>query len=405
MSTSTVTYNGVGHAATYVSAAQLTIALSTSDQSTAGSYAVVVTNPTPGGGASNSVNFTVNSSNPVPVVSSLSPSSLTAGASAQTLTINGSNFVSGSTVTYNGVGHAATFASAGQTTIQLTAGDLATAGSYPVVVTNPGPGGGASNSVNFTVNAAAPSVSVTIPSGNYQSSMTVGASQSITAVVTGATANLSWSVSGSNGGSITGTGTTVTYNAPTAIPGGNNPVTITATQSGSSASASVEVTINRSTTARNVINVPGSQEYAAGVNLSIPNSTPTLGLASVGTCSGSPAIPGTCTATVTGMQAAQGANVTVWLIGQGLTNSPGSSLASGLAVSVSQGSSSDVTVSSLTPQCNSTGNASCPNNASIPNVTLGISVSASATVGVRNIVVTNGSGELAVYVGAIQIVP
>jgi hypothetical protein len=297
------------------------------------------------------------------------------------------------------------FASAGQLTIQLTTGDLAKAGSYAVVVTNPTPGGGASNSVNFTVNAAAPSVSVTIPSGNYQSSMTVGASQSITAVVTGATANLSWSVSGSNGGSITGTGTTVTYNAPTAIPGGNNPVTITATQSGSSASASVEVTINRSTTVRNVINVPGSQEYVAGVNLSIPNSTPTLGLASVGTCSGSPSIPGTCTATVTGMQVAQGANVTVWLIGQGLTNSSGSSLASGLAVSVSQGSSSDVTVSSLTPQCNSTGSASCPNNASIPNITLGISVSPSAAVGVRNIVVTNASGELAVYVGAIQIVP
>ncbi len=72
-----MTYNAVAHAATYVSATQLTITLSAGDQATAGSYAVVVTNPAPGGGASNAVNFTVN--NPVPTISSLSPASATAG--------------------------------------------------------------------------------------------------------------------------------------------------------------------------------------------------------------------------------------------------------------------------------------------------------------------------------------
>src|ERR1017187_8251309 len=152
MSTSTVTYNAVGHTATFVSSSQLTISLTAGDQATAGTYPVVVTNPTPGGGASSAVNFTVN--NFVPSISSISPTSATAGAAAQTLTINGANFLSTSTVTYNGVAHAATFVSAAQLTIGLTTGDQATAGNRAVVVTNPAPGGGPSNSVNFVVNAA-----------------------------------------------------------------------------------------------------------------------------------------------------------------------------------------------------------------------------------------------------------
>ena len=139
VSTSTVTYNAVAHAATFVNSGQLTIALSAGDQATGGNYPVVVTNPTPGGGASTPVNFTVN--NLVPSITSLSPTSANVGAAAQTLTINGTNFVSTSTVTYNTVAHIATFVNSGQLTIALTAGDQAAAGNYPVVVTNPAPGG------------------------------------------------------------------------------------------------------------------------------------------------------------------------------------------------------------------------------------------------------------------------
>ncbi|MFZ0960039.1 MAG: IPT/TIG domain-containing protein, partial [Terriglobia bacterium] len=76
-------------------------------------------------------------SNPQPSLTSLSPSSAYPGAAAQTLTLIGTNFLSTSTVTYNGAGHAATFVSSTQLTIGLTAADEATAGSYAVVVTNP----------------------------------------------------------------------------------------------------------------------------------------------------------------------------------------------------------------------------------------------------------------------------
>jgi len=161
LSSSTVTYNGVAHTAAFVSSSQVTIQLSTSDQATAGTYAVVVTNPSPGGGVSNSVNFTVN--NPTPTITTLSPSSAVAGAAAQTLTINGTNFVSNSSVTYNGAAHTATFVSSSQVTIQLTASDQATGGTDAVVVTNPSPGGGASNSVNFTVDNPVPTISSLSP--------------------------------------------------------------------------------------------------------------------------------------------------------------------------------------------------------------------------------------------------
>ena len=163
MAASTVTYDGTARTATYVSASQLTIQLSAADQMTAGSYAVVVTNPAPGGGTSNTVNFTVTANNPMPAVTSLSPPSATAGAAGQTLTIDGSGFMATSTVTYNGVPHTAAFVSATQLTIQLTAADQAMLGSYAVIVTNPPPGGGASASVSFTVGNPVPVISGLMP--------------------------------------------------------------------------------------------------------------------------------------------------------------------------------------------------------------------------------------------------
>ena len=91
------------------------------------------------------------SSNPVPSVSSLSPASLKVGSAAQTLSINGASFVPSSKVTYNGVARTATYVNAGQLTIALTAADLYALGNYPVVVTNPLPGGGASSPVSLQV--------------------------------------------------------------------------------------------------------------------------------------------------------------------------------------------------------------------------------------------------------------
>jgi uncharacterized repeat protein (TIGR03803 family) len=95
--------------------------------------------------------------NPVPTVTALLPPSLTVGAAPQPLTINGTGFLSSSTVTFNGIAHTAAYVSASQLTISLTTADLATVGIYPVVVTNPAPGGGPSSPVNFTVTSSSSS--------------------------------------------------------------------------------------------------------------------------------------------------------------------------------------------------------------------------------------------------------
>ena len=136
-------------------------------------------------GSPQSVSLTGTGNNPQPSLTSLSPASGIVGAAAQTLTLNGTNFLASSTVTYNGVGHTATFVSSTQLTISLSATDQATAGSYAVVVTNPAPGGGASSPLNFTV--ASPIVSLSPTSlgfGNQAIDMT-SATKTVTLSNTG----------------------------------------------------------------------------------------------------------------------------------------------------------------------------------------------------------------------------
>jgi len=110
-------------------------------------FAYFMTLPGCGGGSS---------SNPVPSITSLSPTSVAAGSAAQTLTVNGSGFMSASTVTLNGAAHASSFVSASQLSVPLSTNDMATTGAFPVVVTNPAPGGGSSSSVNFSVVTGTP---------------------------------------------------------------------------------------------------------------------------------------------------------------------------------------------------------------------------------------------------------
>ena len=62
LSSSDVTFNGNGRLVTFISATQLTVALTTADLSAPGAYPVVVVNPSPGGGASSAVNFSVTGS-------------------------------------------------------------------------------------------------------------------------------------------------------------------------------------------------------------------------------------------------------------------------------------------------------------------------------------------------------
>ncbi|HUY15358.1 MAG TPA: hypothetical protein VMX16_17280 [Terriglobia bacterium] len=158
---STVAYNGVAHAATFVSSGQLTIQLSTSDQATVGTYPVVVTNPPPGGGGSVPATFTVD--NPAPALSSISPAVIAAGAPDTAVTINGNGFVSTSVVDLNRLPLITTFVSATQLTATLPTASLASAATDQIAVTTPGPGGGTSTSASLAVTAVASLVILATP--------------------------------------------------------------------------------------------------------------------------------------------------------------------------------------------------------------------------------------------------
>jgi hypothetical protein len=91
---------------------------------------------------------------PLPVINSMSPAFASAGGSALTLTITGAGFVSGSTVYWGATALSTQFASATQLAAQVTAGDIANAGTSAITVQTPTPGGGTSNSLQFEVDSA-----------------------------------------------------------------------------------------------------------------------------------------------------------------------------------------------------------------------------------------------------------
>jgi|SRR5579863_5150173 len=98
--------------------------------------------------------------NPQPVIASLSPATAGVGSVPEILTIAGSGFITSSSVTFNGVLHSASLINSNQITIGLTASDLSTAGNFQVAVTNAPPGGGTSNSSTFAVSSVVPSIAI-----------------------------------------------------------------------------------------------------------------------------------------------------------------------------------------------------------------------------------------------------
>ena len=99
----------------------------------------------------------------MPAISQLAPNSTSHGTPALVLTVNGSNFSATAVVNFNGAAQTTTQVSGNQLTATIAASDLATAGTVPVTVTNPGtPGMGiygsggtlaeTSSPMNFTIN-------------------------------------------------------------------------------------------------------------------------------------------------------------------------------------------------------------------------------------------------------------
>src|SRR5204862_8296925 len=88
------------------------------------------------------------------------PDAIPPGGPRFTLTVNGTGFVSGSVVNWNGSARATTFVSSSQLTATVLASDIATASTASVTVINPSPGGGTSNVVFFPITLPTSSVSL-----------------------------------------------------------------------------------------------------------------------------------------------------------------------------------------------------------------------------------------------------
>ena len=152
VSGSVINFNGAPQPTTFVSSTSLTAAISASSVAAAGSFPVTVTNPAPNGGTSAASTFTVN--NPLPVLNSISPTSVAVGSAAFTLSLGGSNFNASSIVNFNAKPVSTTFVSATAVTASIPATDVATTATDSVTVSNPSPGGGTSAAASFSVSTS-----------------------------------------------------------------------------------------------------------------------------------------------------------------------------------------------------------------------------------------------------------
>jgi hypothetical protein len=238
-SQSVVQWNGAGLATTFVSATEVTATVPASDIATAAIVQVTVFNGD-SGEVSNSVAFDVN--NPVPSANSLSPSSVLEGSGQFTLTVNGGNFVATSVVQWNGGALSTTFVNSGKLTAIVPPSDVATAGTVPVTVMNPAPGGGTSGALTFTINNPAPTATSLSPS-----SANAGGS-AFTLMVTGtnfvSSSAVQWNGAARSTTFISGTQVNAAISAGDIANGGTVPVTVMNPAPGGGTSNALTFTIN-----------------------------------------------------------------------------------------------------------------------------------------------------------------
>jgi hypothetical protein len=146
LSGAAVTVDGNNVTPTSNSATQ--IVLPSQTFTTTGSKSIVVTTAD----GSDSTSVAVN--NPVPVLTSIAPASVTAGAGDTTITLTGSGFVAATQARAGATSLTTTFVSSTQLTAVIASSLLTAAGTLTITVFTPTPGGGTSGGQTFTINPA-----------------------------------------------------------------------------------------------------------------------------------------------------------------------------------------------------------------------------------------------------------
>jgi hypothetical protein len=130
---SVVQWNSSALTTSYKSATQLVATIPASEIASVGTAQVTVFTPTPGGGASNAIAFSIVG----PTISGLVPSSTPdCSTTGLTLAVNGTNFVTGLVVNWNGSPRPTTFVSPTQLTATISATDTAFPGTAAVTVSS-----------------------------------------------------------------------------------------------------------------------------------------------------------------------------------------------------------------------------------------------------------------------------
>ena len=262
--------------------AVITVTLATSTSGPSVPVSIVNTLGVLAGGTAATVSgvggtITVQQPNPVPTISSLSPSSAAAGSAGLTLTVNGTGFVGGSVVNWSGsigstvfvIALATTFVSTTQLQAVVPASDISSAATVQVTVFNPSPGGGTSTASPFTINPASLMIAKT-HAGNFTQGLT-GATYTVT-------------VSNQAGAGITSGVVTVTETVPSGLtlvsmvgagwtcPGGNTCTRSDALNGGASY-PQITVTVNVAATAPPLVTNQASVSGGGSPQASAGDST------------------------------------------------------------------------------------------------------------------------------------
>lgn len=166
---SIVQWNGAGLPTTLVNSTQLSAIVPSdfflpfSPYSFSGTQ-ITVFNPSPGGGTSGSMPFTIIGPG-APTITSISPPSATAGDFGFVLLVQGSNLLN-ATIYWNGQQLQTFNVSDSVVSAQVPAGLIAAPGTAQITAISTGPGAGTSNTVQFTINAPSAPAAVSQPTAS-----------------------------------------------------------------------------------------------------------------------------------------------------------------------------------------------------------------------------------------------
>jgi hypothetical protein len=192
--TSVVQVNSVVRATTYVNPTTLTFVATVADQATAGTLLVDVANPLPGGGISPVADLTVTGPPPTPVITSVTPNSITVGSTDTVITIFGTGLTANSVVLWNGTALVASPYLGYTLTATVPAADLTTVGTASLTVKTPTANPPVSNALTVNITSlSVPTLTSVSPVGGP-----INTGANVTLIGTGFTALSTVAVNGSN---------------------------------------------------------------------------------------------------------------------------------------------------------------------------------------------------------------